>query len=157
MSNDIDRGRSAFIYFHNRSMRYPNYAYSLDQSIAIASGGANKSEIFLDGLGFAIVTSPNVYSENAVKQAMEKLADKSQGRIPKMTYFFSALTKEIDNITFVDAIPTVALETGKTIVSGFQEVGDTLITTGKALNFIFPVVAVSAILFVVYSRTKRLA
>ena len=157
--NDMDRGRAAFVYFHNRASRYPNYSYTLDEALKIVSKGEKNIGIFTDSIGGLIreIQVDGFLSGNKVKNAMENLADKGAGKLPDRNTFFAALSSEAQDFSFREAAPFVVVESVKEIATGAQAVGDSIITTGKILTTIGPIVIVAAVLYIVFYKTKQVA
>jgi len=157
--NDMDRGREAFVYFHNQASKYSGYSYTLDEALKIVSKGEKNIGFFTDGIGGLIreIQNDGFLSGNKVKKAMENLADKGAGKIPDRNTFFAALSSEAQDFTFREAAPVVLVESAKEIATGAQAVGDSIITTGKILTTIGPIVVVSAILYIVFYKTKQAA
>lgn len=156
-SNDIDTGRSALAYFHNAMVSmYSSYRLTLTQVTAEVS--KNKPEIFLTDLGFAINTIE--LSDSGVKDAMENLAKFSGGSIPGQAQFFQALSNRKANLTFGDYVggaPEIAAGMATDVVKGAQQVGDAVLDTGKSLLVIGPILAVAAIVFIGYAKTRQVA
>lgn len=155
-ANDIDKGRLALSFFHNDSIGLGQYRDTLESLISKV-GGKNPTA-WLEDFGFAINTLE--MSTGQVQDAMEDLANASQGKIPTPTVFFQALSKRISNPTFGDyvgATPKIAADSALTVVKGAAEVGNAVLDTGKSLLVIGPIVAVGAILFIVYARTRSIA
>lgn len=157
--NDMDRGREAFVYFHNRASRYSGYSYTLDEALKIVSRSEKNIGIFTDGIGGLIreLQNDGFLSGNKTKNAMENLADQGAGKLPDRNTFFAALSNEAQNFTFREAAPFVLIESAKEVATGAQAVGDSIISTGKILTTIAPIVIVSAILYVVFYKTKQVA
>ena len=157
--NDIDKGRESFVFFHNRAAKYPGYNYTLDEALKIVARGEKNVSIFLDGLGGAVreIQYDGFLTGNRVKNAMESLADRGAGKIPDRNTFFSALSSEAQNFTFREAAPFVLIESAKEVATGARAVGDSIITTGKILTTIAPIVVVGAILYIVFYKTKQVA
>lgn len=155
--SDIDRGREALKYFHNKSATFPGYSESLDT--LIDKVGGKQPTIFLDGLGFAVDSIG--LSSGQVKEAMEKLASQGQGRIPAYnTAFFKALSDRATNLTTADwigGLPEIAGDTAKDLASGAQAVGNAVIDLGKSLTTVGPLLALAAIIFIGFQRTRKLA
>ena len=158
MNYDESTGQNALREFFNASVSmfgskfpYPNFDLFLE------SVRQTKGAKFIDeGLGMSINT--NELTGSQVKTAMRALAVQAQGRIPASTGgWFSALNNEAGKVSFIDAGIYTAVETVKTVGQGAAAVGDAVIDTGKSLLAIGPLVAVAAILFIVYSRTKQIA
>lgn len=157
--NDMDRGREAFVYFHNRASRYSGYSYTLDEALKIVARSEKNIGNFTDSLGGLIreIQSDGFLTGNKVKNAMENLADKGAGKVPNINTFFSALSNEAQDFTFKEAAPFVLIESAKEVATGAQAVGDSIITTGKILTTIGPIVIVGAILYIVFYKTKQAA
>lgn len=158
--NQIVKGREAMKYFHNHASRYPGYELTFDQLLDSVGGGGAKTSVFLEGLGMAIDTiqEDGFLSGSKVQKSMESLADQGQGRIPSnKNAFFKALSDEAQDTTWVEASKYVAVESAKKIGSGLVQVGDTLMSTAESLKNIFPILVVGAIIFVVVSKTRKLA
>lgn len=155
----MDRGREAFVYFHNRASRYSGYSYTLDEALKIVARSEKNIGNFTDSLGGLIreIQSDGFLTGNKVKNAMENLADKGAGKVPNINTFFSALSNEAQDFTFKEAAPFVLIESAKEVATGAQAVGDSIITTGKILTTIGPIVIVGAILYIVFYKTKQAA
>lgn len=158
--NQINKGREALLYFHNDSVVYPNYGLTFDGLLNQVSKG--KPSIFLESFGFAIESMDNGmffhYDMGKVKDAMQTLASKAQGQVPaNSTSFFSALSDEAMNYSFVDAAGFVGVETAKEVGSGVVQVGDTLLTTLKGLGYLFPIIVIGGIAFIAYSKVRKIA
>ena len=151
--DDVKRGREAVKEFHNESIGYPGYTYSLD-SLIQKIGGASPT-IFLDGLGFGIASAKIDFSE--VKAAMQSLARKSKGQIPRPSSFFGYLSNQSIQISYM----SLASEVGSGVVSdigkGAQAVGSQIIETGKLLTQFLPFIVIGVVGFVIYSNAKKLA
>lgn len=155
--NDIERGREAMVYFHNSMVGYPGYELTLDEMIEQVSKG--KPQIFLEGLGFAIISID--MRESQVRDAMTNLAAKCGGRMPANNVVFTnALSNRIQNISLTDWVygsPEIALNIGKDVVKGAQQVGDTILTTAGGLLAIAPLGIIAAVVFIGYMRTRKIA
>lgn len=157
-ANDFDKARLALSYFHNASIGLPYYPKGLTLDSLEEMVGGKFPTIFLESFGFAINTIG--MSTGQVQDAMEDLANVCQGKIPTQTTFIQALSKRISNPTFGDyikATPAIAGQTALTAVGGLKDIGDAVIDTGKSLLVVGPLVAVGAILFIVYARTRTFA
>lgn len=164
--NSVDKGREAFKYFHNASVGVGNYNYTMDQAIGIvASNGGSEtvsddvSTIFLDGLGGAIenIQSDGSLGGSGVQDSMEALAAKAQGQLPSSTSFFQAVGNTASNPTFLTIAAAVIPQTASQVVGGVAAIGQSIINTGSILTTLLPVVAVGAVLFIVFARTKQIA
>lgn len=157
--DSIAVGREALTHFFNASKKYTAFNYSFDNMLEIIAGSPKAVQFFLDGIGTAIIEiqKDDFLTGNSVKTAMTKLADVSKGKLPEKAYFYSALSTEASNVTFIQALPSVIKGTATDLVNGAQQIGNTIIDTGKILNMLFPFVAVTAILFIVREKTKKAA
>lgn len=157
-ANDIEKARLGLSFFHNSSIGLGNYNFSLDGLINTIAGGANKTTAFLEDFGFAINTIGMSVSQ--VQDAMESLANVSQGRIPTRTAFFQSLSSRISNPTFMDYVgvtPKVIGESAVDLAMGAKEIGDAFIDTGKSLLVLGPLAIVVAVGFILYARTRSIA
>lgn len=155
-TNDIDIGRTSLIAFHNESLKFPVYNLKFDDMIKIASNG--KSSIFLDGFGMAVREIG--IRESKVDDIMIDLARKSQGRIPSMSSFFSALGTGASTLSFSDYLleaPVIAKDIAVDIGKGAVEVGNAVIDTGKTLTQFLPLVIAGSVIFIVIMKAKSLA
>jgi hypothetical protein len=74
------------------------------------------------------------------------MATQSHGRLPSNNFdFFRYLSNEATKISWVDAASYVTVETAKDVLKGTAEVGDSIISAGRALNSILPILIVSGI------------
>lgn len=155
----IEKGRDAVAYFHNQSARYATYPYTLDEAIDLIAGGPAKAQNFLEGLGLAIesVESGGFLWDSKVKTAMETLADRSQGKLPTMQSFFSALNSSAQDISYVQLAGEVSKGVAADTVTAAVEVGKTVKATAQTLNQFLPIVVVAAALYIVAMKTKQVA
>jgi hypothetical protein len=144
--NDIELGRQALKYFHDRSLLLWGNTYKVSSVDALINlWPEKKRNIYLEGIGLAI--SVNNMSDFDVRSAMQLLAQNAKGNIPADHQSYTKyLGGQAGSINFLDLTATVAKETAIKVVEGAQAVGDQLIATGKILNFLLPV----AIIYSVY-------
>ena len=153
VNNDIDIGRASLIAFHNESTKYPGYIFTFNQFVDIASKG--KPTIFLEGIGMAV--RETAIRESKLDDIMIDLARRSQGKIPTMNSFFSAIGSGASTLSFSDYLlesPTLIKNVASDVGKGAVEVGNAIIDTGKSLTVIFPILLVSGLIFFVYNKTK---
>jgi hypothetical protein len=153
--SDIDQGRAAVVEFHNYATAHyaQNYKFSLAQMLDELN---RQNKFLLEGLGLTIRTTE--MTPPKVSSAMRALVDKGEGRLPaNWNSWFTALKDENLNVSFVDAISYTAAQSAADVVHGAQAVGDAVIDTGKSLLVIGPLLAVAAIVFIGYSRTRQVA
>ena len=152
--NDIDRGREALKYYHNESVKFPNYGLTFDELIT-RFGGSN----FLEGMG--LVINSGEMSDSHVQEAMENLANQGQGRMPgNFSIFYKALSDREANLTvrdWVGGIPEISKNIASDIGKGAVQIGNAVIDTGKSLLVVGPLLIVAAVIFIGYSKVKRLA
>lgn len=126
--NDIDRGRSALTYFHNYSVNRFGSAYPhVSRDNLAVYVGRGHADIFLDGLGFAI--NQIDMRESQVKDAMESLASRSQGRTPDQNSFFKSLSDRASALTFADYVygaPEISKGIAKDAIDLAEDVGNTV-------------------------------
>lgn len=144
---DAEIGRKAMLIFHQYWRAYPAASkYSFDQMMALLKKRPLGGEALLDGLGFGIRETG--MSDSKVTWAMRNLASASQGRLPARNQdFFTYLSNEAVKVSFVDAAIYTAVESAKDIGSGVEEIGNSVLTAGKILNFLLPVIILGAIYF----------
>jgi len=132
-TNDIDLGRKAFNYFHNASLSYPGYKFTVDQALDLLT--KNKADIFLESLGFSI--NQIDMSEGQIRDAMQSLAMQAKGKMPNQTAFFQALSNRVSNLTFTDWVrgaPEIATGIASDAVQGAKAVGDKVISAADFLS-----------------------
>lgn len=154
--NDIDRGRAALKYFHNRSCAYSPYKETLDS--LISKVGGKRPEFFLEGLGMAINTIG--MSDSQVRDAMTNLAEVSHGQVPQNSVFYKALSNRVSSLTtgdWIKGLPEIAGNTALDAAKGFEAVGNAVLDVGKSLLTVGPLLVVVAIIFIGYQRTRKFA
>lgn len=155
MTNDYETGREAFTYFYNKSIQYSDLKFN---EMASQIAGSEKSvQYFFEGLGLAInsIQADGFLSGSAVKDTMTNLASKAHGKLPTRNSFYAALSGKAQDFSFVEAAPIVIKETASKVLEGAQEVGNAVLDTGKSLLTIMPLVLVGAVIFFVWSKTKK--
>lgn len=111
-----------------------------------------KRDIVLDGIGGGVREAE--VSDSRIDSAMRSLALKSQGQIPSNPLvMFQYLSNEAVKINWVDAVLYTAKESVKDVAKGAQAIGDSLITTGKILNFLLPAILIFIVFAYVNSAT----
>lgn len=126
-------------FFDASRLNYPfAVSYSFDEMLKTLEGRLG-GKTFLATLGlaahFADMDSSETYS------AMYALARKAGGKIPeKNGDFKNFMIDQATSVNFTDAVIYTATETGKTVIKGFEEVGNSVLLTGKIVNFLLPVI-----------------
>lgn len=146
-TNEIEIGKKAIQYFYDEQKRiYSSKApRSFDELIKILEarkGGKN----FLMGLGLGINFAE--VPDYRVKTAMQTLARNSGGKIPLTNNDFrDYLINEATKVNFVDAVAYTVKESAKQITEGAQSIGDSVIFTGKMLNYALPLIVGTLVYF----------
>lgn len=132
---DIEVGKEALKYFHNRSTRYSAYNLSFD---GLLSTYGKKADIYAEGIG--LVISSNQYSMDLIRKSMEDLADVAKGRVPKdHQEYIKYIQNRGSQINWLDLTATVAKDVAVQAAEGLQSVGDNVLSTLKILNFVWPI------------------
>lgn len=145
--NDKDLGLKTVEYFWkwSRSFYGSSFNYSLEKFVSLLALNKTKVDIILDGIGLGVREAE--LSDSRIESAMRRLALSSKGKIPSdYQVFFKFLSDESVKINWVDATFFVVKESTKDVINATAEIGKSLITTGKILNFLLPAIA----LFFVY-------
>lgn len=139
-------------YDYSKSMFPKNVTYTFQTMIETL--GARKGQVaFVESLG--LIVREVGFSTSKIQSAMKSLAQRAQGKIPsKNGDFYMQLQDEGAKIEFVDAFKYVTVETAKDVGKGLVEVGNTLITTGKMLNFVFPALVGVVVYFWIMKQKK---
>lgn len=150
---DTERGKKALTVFYNemRSL-YPSFKFTFEEMMTVLR--KLRGAKFIDeGIGGGIRETG--FSDSKVNTAMRGLARNGGGKIPA-TYmdFFNALFLESQKINYVDMAGYVITETAGTVLGGIQDVGESLITTGKIINFLLPVILLGALFFFLDGKTS---
>ncbi len=144
---DKEIGLKVVKYFWtwSRSFYGSSFNLSFDAFVQKLASNSAKVNIALDGIGGAVREAD--LSDSRIETAMRSLAKASNGKIPgDYQVYFKYLSNEATKINWVDAISYTVVESVKDVAAGAQSVGESLITTGKILNFILPL----AVLFGLY-------
>jgi hypothetical protein len=154
----IDKGRFVLREFHNASLKFA--AYKLNYEELVSKVGGKSPSIVLEGIGDSAIqlAQDGFLTDTKITKAMQELASRAQGRVPEsFGAFFSALSGKATNVTFVQAVPYVAIESAKDVAVGFQQVGESAIDTLKTVNMLAPLAIVLALGFIFYSKTRQIA
>lgn len=153
---DYIRGIKILRMYHDFMLNYPSqYKISFDDLIAVFESkfGITKAPIYIEGIGLA--ANINEMSDSDCEDAMEALADAGQGKIPDNWQAWSnALGEVAKNPGFFKALTFTAVETAKDVGTGFQKLGDTLITTMNIGRYFLPVLILGGAALYVYFRIK---
>lgn len=140
--NDFDVGTKVLKSFY----KYAGLKLTYEQMLERIQPNPIKRKIEIEGVGMGVnnVNDDVVFlSDSKIDTAMKNLAKKSSGKIPSgIQIFFKYLQNEATNVTLIDALPYVVEESGKNLLSGAQALGDSLLTTGRILNFLLPLIII---------------
>lgn len=122
--------------------------YSFDEMVKTLEARTGQ-KAFVEGLGLGVNASG--FSNSKIQNAMTSLAKQANGKIPaKNQDFRDHLIDESRKVDFVDvvsAVKFVTVESAKDIAKGAQAVGDSVILTGKLLNYALPVIVGVVVFF----------
>jgi hypothetical protein len=125
-------------YFEGARSYYPfAVQYSFDEMVKTLesrTGGKN----FVSGLGLAAALAE--FDDDDIYNSMYALAKAAGGKIPsKNGDFYAYMVDQGTSIKFVDALVYTATESAKDVANGAVAIGDSLISTGKILTWVFPI------------------
>lgn len=150
---DFEVGTKVLKSFYSKSGLKISYQQMLDR----IQPNIIKQKIGIDGIGFGVksVNEDRTFlSDSAINTAMANLARVSSGKIPSSFQdFFKFLSNQAVKINYIDAVSYTAIESAKDTLKGAQSVGDSLIFTGKILNFLLPVIILIFIYFWINQKT----
>jgi hypothetical protein len=153
-----ERGRSAFKAFHNYAVsNFPeNYQLkNVDELITAAKNG--RAGLDLATYVGDLANSLEI-SETQANEAMENLAKKGEGRIPKNWQDWgNALSNKVMDYSFFDAVTYTAIESTKDIAGGVAQVGDSAIFTLKVMKYLVPALIIGGVAWIGYSRIRQTA
>lgn len=125
-------------FYDGAKFNYPfSVNYSFDEMLKVLQSRTG-GKTFLSGLGLA--ASLAEFDSGDIKNSMYALAKAAGGKIPaKNGDFYAFMVNQGTSVNFIDAIIYTTKESAKDIATGAQAVGDSLISTGKIVTWIFPV------------------
>lgn len=148
---DIELGTKVLKSFWNwsRMLNAGSFKVSFDEFL---KSYGSKINIYLDGIGGAIKAAE--VSDSRIDSAMRSLAIASKGKIPSdYQVYFKYISNEAVKVNWIDAVAYTAIESVKDIASGAQAVGNSILTTGKILNFLLPGIALIFVIFWINKHT----
>lgn len=155
---DVSRGRQVLQIFHDLMKRYSAYQNSFAQTLAyFAQNNKSLEPVVLEGLGMQARTG-NLTDEK-IKSAFANLVSNLRGNLPSSyqgrpwNILTNTMRGEAVKIDWTEAAKYVASDTGKTLVKGLQQTGESVITTMKTAKFILPFIPI-AILVAIYLRAR---
>lgn len=125
-------------FYEGAKFNYPfAVTYSFDEMLKVLQSRTG-GKTFIQGLGLAAAVAE--FDSGDIKNSMYALAKAAGGKIPsKNGDFYAFMVNQGTSVNFVDALIYTATESAKDVATGAQAVGDSLISTGKILTWIFPV------------------
>lgn len=116
-----------------------------------------KQDLEIENLGWAI--RENDISDSKISSSMKNMVSRSGGKVPSgIQPFFQFISNESTKITFIDAVAIAGntlVDTGGDILGGAQDLGDSIVTSAKVLNFILPLLIVGGVLLLAFSWLNR--
>ncbi len=141
-------------YWNYSRQLYPAFNSTFAQFQQKLQPNASKLRILKDGIGLGVRSSE--ISESRIESAMRSMASQSKGKMPSSTHdFFRYLSDESVKINWIDAVSYVAVESTKDVIKGTAEVGSSIISAGKALNSILPIVLFTIAIIFTFSWLNR--
>lgn len=148
---DKDRGLKVFRAFWNWNRTF-HRSFNLSFDEFLKSYG-NKADIYLDGIGSGIRFAD--VSDSRIDTAMRSMARNSNGQIPKNPLVMvQYLSNEAVKIDWRDAAGSILADTAGDLLEGAADLGNSLITTGKILNFLLPVIALVVVYYLLNKNTE---
>lgn len=96
---------------------------------------------FVSGLGLAAALAE--FDNSDISDSMYALAKAAGGKIPaKNGDFYAFMVDQGTKVSFTGAIVYTATESAKDIVLGAQQIGDSVLLTGKLINWLLPVIVI---------------
>lgn len=151
---DVQLGESVVKKFYSWNKTfYPQvFKLSYEEFLQALNSNPKKNQILFDGIGGGVREAD--ISNSRIDTAMRKFALDSKGKIPaKPMDFFNYLSNEATKVNFVDAVVYTVKESVGDIASGAESLGNSLIFTGKILNFLLPAIVLVIVFFWVNSKT----
>jgi hypothetical protein len=143
---DYQLGEKALNAYWNASRQlYPGFFSSFSAFTYKLQPSSVKLRILMEGIGLGIRSSE--MSDLRIETAMRSMASQSKGKMPSSNHdFFRYLSNEATKIHWVDAASYVTTETAKDVLKGTAEIGDSIISAGRAINSILPILLVGGVL-----------
>lgn len=149
---DKDLGIKVLKSFYNYSRGiFPfKTVYSFDQLVKTLEARKGGGPGYVESLGMSVRFAE--MDDSKINSSMYSLAVMSSGKIPsKNSDFYNFMVNEATKINFVDAIAYTAVESAKDIAKGAQQIGDSVLLTGKLITYLLPV----AVLWFGYMYLKK--
>jgi hypothetical protein len=150
---DFEVGTKVLKSFYSKSGLKISYQQMLDR----IQPNIIKQRIGIDGIGFGVNSANSEYTfltDSKINTSMANLAKKANGKLPSgFQDFFKFLSNEAVQINYISAIAVTGLETLKTVGAGAQAIGNSVITAGKIVNFLFPVIVLIFLYFFFDKKT----
>lgn len=150
---DAELGHNALKnYFSWMKSTYPKtYANHNYDSFYLMLTKVKGAKNLADGIG-TMINSVNL-STLKTNEAMKKLALSGGGKIPaSLMDYVKVFQGQADKISYIDAAAFVIVESTKDVIKGAQSVGDSILLTGKIINFLLPALVIGGLLL--YANEK---
>lgn len=147
---------------------FDNYNLTFSELKLWIGGNDERTLVFLNGLGRTVNSAINsgLVDINRIKENFVAMALAGQGKIPASrdtAPYLEAVTSAVENRPWSDRISFVSSEVSKDLSRVVSDIGETVQDTGasllqtlKGLNVILPVLLIGAVVFVVFSRARKL-
>ena len=145
---DYAIGIKALQYFNDASSGYTGYNFTMDdliKSMGITPSGWNQNTIVIHIQGVGLAANANEMTDTQIKEAMEDLAFRAQGSVPKdFNGFINAINNYLTNPSNLDLIEFETVELAKSFWRGtvgdietaseiVQAVGSGVVSVGSAV------------------------
>lgn len=128
-------------FYDSSRANYPfAVQYSFDELVKTLESRTGGKAI-AEGLGLGARLAE--FSDSDIRDSMSALAKASGGKIPsKNGDFYAFMVDQGTKISFTGAIAYTATESAKDIVKGAQQIGDSVLLTGKLVTWLLPVAVI---------------
>lgn len=148
MSNRV--GLDAFQKFYNmqRLFHGNKVTYSFDEMLNFYG---KKKDVYLNFVGDLI--TDKIVTQGRLDAALNQLARDSNGLILKNPILISNyIQNQAVKMDWVEMTKFVAIESSKDILKGAAAIGDSIISTGKILTYLLPVIVIGGLF--IYANQK---
>lgn len=145
------------LYKYMKQYGWKGTRASLLSAMALGTQGnyiAKLEPIVLDSFGFQMRILN--LSQSKVDDAMKALASKSRGIAPTRQSVLNALGARAQQTDWGEAIKFTAVESAKQLTRGAQEIGKSVIATGKLATYLLPAIPIVLLLALYMSAKGRM-
>lgn len=153
-AQDLALGQKILRNFYDSAKSFYPFAvvYSFDELVKTLEARVG-GKTFISGLGLAASLAD--FSDNDINSSMSALARNSGGKIPsKNGDFYAFMVDQGTKVSFTGAVSYTVAQSALDIVSGAQQVGESVLATGKILNFLLPIAVVYFGFLFLKNKTK---